>query len=295
MDCTLETEIGKGAYGQVWKGVCDGETVAIKVFDKLKDWQSEYFNLKQIKGVCEPYALCLLGQYVRDGKGYVVTNLIEGPTFLRLIRSVPLEKRQATSTPMTDLVKGLALIHSAGVVHLDIKETNIMKDKYFRYIDFGYGCRKGDRDCIYTGSEYSAAPTKDLEKPYSWEEGMSFDVWSLGIMLLRWYSMVWDFKEFQDGFFPSYSSWPREKLDYVIKTIPNTGIRSIVGIFLVEDFEQRNINFEFAQKLLSHSENIAKETSSDVLLVADALVAQLMSRDVDNVMPTVARIMSLTE
>ena len=311
MDCTFIEKIGKGAYGEVWKGVCQGKTVAIKVFSDLNEWQNEYFNLKQIKKVCDPYALCLLGQYTKDNKGYVVTNLVNGPTFLSALAGNSLEKRQSYSQPMFDLVKGLALIHNAGVVHLDIKGSNIMMDDHFRYIDFGYGCRKGVYDCIATGSVYSAAPTTDLEQPYSWEEGMSFDVWSLGVMLLRWYSMEWDpefnMKLAQNGtindrsvvvnatskFYPAYSDFSPDFLDYIIRTIPNTGVRSVVGILLVRDPVQRNVNFEFAQKILNNSVNIAEETSSDVLEIADALIQRLVSRDVDNVIPTIDRIMSL--
>jgi serine/threonine protein kinase len=112
-----------------------------------------------------------------------------------------------TNSLACDLINGIKIIHSHGIVHEDIKGANIMWDKHlkmYRYIDFGLSCSKDyAKDgmvnlnrirfpCGTYGTKYIASPDmeeyREANKPVSWNILQAHDYWSIGIELLRWHT-----------------------------------------------------------------------------------------------------------
>jgi len=316
MECEFVDKIGSGQYGEVWQGICDDQVVAIKIFtnpdrriNKL-DWRYEVDILKKLKAKCLPYALCLKSKYFKEGKGYIITNFIEGKTMYNKIKTEPLEERENDFSVVNDLVRGIDMIHQQGIAHQDVKGQNIMYDEnenVFKYVDFGYGCLKDELSgCIKRGTEYTMPPNI-LTLKSTWEEVASQDLWSVGIMLLRWYTLVWDGDFYKDlnmklysrkyPLFPYYNKFPKDVLLKEIKKIKNYGVRAIVGMLLVDDWKQRNTNFAFVLKLLKNIEDISTKTEIDTIKIVDALITKIYTEQssvgVDKIIPTVQRILEL--
>lgn len=300
MDCEYIKQIGKGVYGEVWKAVCNGENVAVKIFtnpnysENYEDWIDEVKILKKIMPVCKPYALCMLDKFVKDKKGYIVTDFIDGKTFLVLLKEIDLEERKSNFQPVNDLIQGINLIHQQGVVHQDIKGENIMFDTSFKYIDFGYSCHKSKyTECIRRGTEYTMPP--DIVNDESpWEQLIAQDIWSVGTLLLRWYQLVWNDRK---SMFIRYSKFSENSLVDLIKNIENFGVRAIVGLLLERDWKQRIINFEFVLKMLKNIDDISTKTEIDTIKIVDLLITKIhddhSSIALNNLLPTVQRILNL--
>tara|TARA_B110000046_G_scaffold185921_2_gene230421 strand:+ start:3254 stop:4090 length:837 start_codon:yes stop_codon:yes gene_type:complete len=87
------------------------------------------------------------------------------------------DKKQA----IDDLVSGMALIHSIGIAHGDIKPENILltADMRVKYCDWGMS-QKLNRNChAFTGSRNYMSPLKLLCKPF---DNCRADWWALGVV-----------------------------------------------------------------------------------------------------------------
>lgn len=113
--------LGEGGFGDVYLEKKSGKPVAIKTYyDKTNyieiDIMSTYFHPNVME--------CL--SIVEDTKPKVVMPV--GRPILSLTGSV-----------MSGLIQGLAFLHSRGVLHLDVKDNNmLMVDDVAKLIDFGH-------------------------------------------------------------------------------------------------------------------------------------------------------------
>ena len=80
---------------------------------------------------------------------------------------------------ITQMGKALQHCHSRGIIHRDVKPSNIgwMTDGSFRLMDFGLSCTGTPKE--RAGTPYFVAPEIVEREPY----GAACDVWSLGITL----------------------------------------------------------------------------------------------------------------
>lgn len=137
--------LGRGGMGQVHMARHrSGHLVAIKrVRDTLANdlvvrdrLAKEATLLRRVK---HPNVIRALdaGQDV-DGKPYLVMDKISGMSLLQVAKTGPLPLTRIASI-VAQLLAGLSAIHAAGVVHADIKSSNVMIDDadHVQIIDFG--------------------------------------------------------------------------------------------------------------------------------------------------------------
>ncbi|MBA3819915.1 MAG: serine/threonine protein kinase [Deltaproteobacteria bacterium] len=130
--------IGEGGFGQVWRAhrIADGdragEAVAIKVLhlelvrsiDALTRFQRE---LDAIARLDHPHVVRGLGHgTLGDGRPYLVLELLEGPSLREVIHergAIPPAEMLEILEPLCD---ALAVAHEAGLVHRDVKASNVI-------------------------------------------------------------------------------------------------------------------------------------------------------------------------
>lgn len=121
-----------------------------------------------------------------EGRPYLVIQLVRGTTLRRRIASGPMAPAEVSRTGEA-LASALAHVHAAGVVHRDVKPSNILLgDKGAPYLsDFGISLRLGAAPRNDTGALVGTAAYMAPEQVLGRGEGPAADVYSLGLVLLE--------------------------------------------------------------------------------------------------------------
>jgi serine/threonine protein kinase len=159
-DFTIEAVIGGGSFGTVYRGRQLGldRLVAIKVpsYEIAADpVQARRFarEARAAARVVHPgvVAIYAVGE-LDDGRPYLAMQLIEGEPLDRVLRDGPMPPVRALRIAR-DIASALSETHAAGVIHRDLKPTNIMwrrdrnGDDRITLVDFGIAvCRPGNAD-----------------------------------------------------------------------------------------------------------------------------------------------------
>ncbi|MFE9192953.1 protein kinase [Micromonospora sp. NPDC007208] len=148
----LVGRLGAGGQGVVYLGEDDaGDRVAVKMVNvDLSDPRARSQFVKEIAGARRVAPFCtaqVLFAEVDGERPYVVSEFIEGLTLHRHVR----ERGPVTGNALHRLAVGtvtaLAAIHSAGVVHCDLKPDNVvLGEDGPRVIDFGIARALGNTE-----------------------------------------------------------------------------------------------------------------------------------------------------
>src|SRR5437588_658820 len=150
-----------------------------------------------------------------QGRLFIVTPYIEGGTLARHLQSGPLSLVEVYLL-FVPLVQAVAYIHRRGVIHRDLKPTNILLDEqdgqlYVRLIDFGIASVQGSTaspPLTTAGKELGTIAYMAPER-LSGVAAPSNDIFSLGVIL---YQML-------TGNFPVGQQAPElpDPLEYVVR------------------------------------------------------------------------------
>lgn len=193
-------KLGSGAYGTTYLARNE-ETQAQYAIKKLprsrvkrEDFFREVGALRTMKSRCVPYVLCYQNAIIKNDAYYLLTEFLEGYTPLSDVIA-DVAKNELTESDrlwLRDvserLVRGLAVIHEAGVAHRDIKPDNILvaPSGAIKYIDFGLACTQATCKNEGAGTVMYMAPEIYLWKSdgtlAAWQRS---DLWSLGATLLE--------------------------------------------------------------------------------------------------------------
>ena len=209
---TMQRQLGKGAYGQVYKatrGGCNSEDVAIKVLSRsiLKRkrigrhgsaYDSVMGEIAVMKQVSHPNIVRLL-EVIDDPDEdllFMVIELVSGGDL-----SVPVMKKRIVPedelrTWLRGLTLGLEHLHLCGVCHRDIKPENILWDPQSHDVklsDFGISgffqsttLLGGDYFTSTGGSYPFFAPEMCRTLRGAGYSGRAADVWACGVSLYMW-------------------------------------------------------------------------------------------------------------
>jgi serine/threonine protein kinase len=115
---------------------------------------------------------------------YVALEYLPGPRLSTLLRKHgPLATEQVTSLAV-DLSSALHYMHECGVVHLDVKPSNIIMDAAPRLIDLSVARTVSDASRLdhVVGTDRYMAP-EQCDPPATGSPGPASDVWGLGVTL----------------------------------------------------------------------------------------------------------------
>lgn len=142
----LRELLGRGAVGEVWRASATDSLArdfAIKIIPEAHDWEREFASLRRVEALraasgsrdlVETFLAAELG-----GRGYVVMEFLAGGDLWRLVRdSGPLAAAEAVRL-LVPVARALALLHTEGLVHKDVKPSNVLLDREGRprLADFG--------------------------------------------------------------------------------------------------------------------------------------------------------------
>jgi len=122
----------------------------------------------------------------QDGETrFLVMEWVDGSDLKHLVRDrAPLPPQEATQLVL-DLLRGLAAIHRAGVVHRDVKPQNVLIDRSGRakLTDFGIARTVRDTELTETGSVIGTAAYMAPEQATGQPVSPATDLYAVGIIL----------------------------------------------------------------------------------------------------------------
>jgi serine/threonine protein kinase len=137
--------LGKGGMGEVYKARDPrlGRVVALKVLpaefaadpERLRRFEHE---TRVLSGLNHPHIVTVFEVGHDDSTTYMVMELVEGKSLHSVLSSGPLPFKKLADVA-TQIAMGLAAAHRAGVIHRDVKPSNVMvaKDGFVKLVDFG--------------------------------------------------------------------------------------------------------------------------------------------------------------
>ena len=163
----LESQLGEGGMGTVY-GALDtklNRPVAIKVLsDELADAAARrrfQREAQMASSLNHPHILTVhdIGEF--EGRQYIVTEFVDGGTLQDWAQREKPGWRQIVEL-LTGVADGLAAAHAAGILHRDIKPTNVLvaKNEYAKLADFGLAklTEKSEGDATQTLTEKQTRP-----------------------------------------------------------------------------------------------------------------------------------------
>ena len=189
---TLGAEVGSGAFGKVVLGkhILTGETVAIKILDKMilsqtpEDYElvrQEISILKIVKHkfIVQLYEILQTPQHI-----FIVMEYCEGKDLMDYILTKTRLSELESLKFFQQLINALFYLHSQNISHRDVKIDNMLLDrnKNLKLVDFGLSTKYTDDTLLDQpcGTVVYAAPEVLDGNEY---HGMLADVWSSGIVL----------------------------------------------------------------------------------------------------------------
>lgn len=193
--------IGKGAYGEVWRGerrYGGKEQFAIKQVQKqnagAKGLQEVMGEVETMSILSHPNVVKLEETFQDESNVWIVMEYLPAGSLQEQMsqRSLP---PSTTRRFITQLLLAIEYIHEKGVVHRDLKPANCLlsnNDLLIKVSDFGFSVLAGTEQCLsrYCGTIAFMAPEILLEKHY----GKPVDMWALGVIA---YLMMYERYPFQ--------------------------------------------------------------------------------------------------
>ncbi|KAH9307044.1 hypothetical protein KI387_011448 [Taxus chinensis] len=190
----LGDEIGKGAYGRVYKGLDleNGDFVAIKQVS-LENIPQEDLNIIMqeidlLKNLNHKNIVKYRGSFKTKTHLYIILEYVENGSLASIIKPNKFGAfpESLVAVYITQVLDGLVYLHEQGVIHRDIKGANILttKEGLVKLADFGVATKLTEADLnthSVVGTPYWMAPEVIEMSGVS----AASDIWSVGCTVIE--------------------------------------------------------------------------------------------------------------
>jgi serine/threonine protein kinase len=187
-DYRLEAVIGRGATAHVYRAVApDGKAVALKLILPDLSVDPTFRNRFELEvsiaqRVSHPNVVAVLDSGEHEGSPWLTEDLVLGGSLVPRLGGGGLEVPEALRI-IDEVAAGLDAVHSAGLVHRDMKPANVLlkEDGTACITDFGLARdTMSDRRFTRPGQTLGSMPYMSPEQVESLEVGPYTDVYALG-------------------------------------------------------------------------------------------------------------------
>ncbi|MGP4002311.1 protein kinase domain-containing protein [Streptomyces sp. 8N706] len=187
----LDRPVGSGGVADVYRGVDLRlrRSVAVKVFRPGTEVEMEERFTEEavlLARLQHPGLVTVYDAGRHEGCAYLVMQLIEGPTLQQRIATAAMTLTEVCELG-TVLAHALAHVHAAGVVHRDVKPSNILLDAAGSpYLtDFGISRLVDTATRTASGALIGTAAYMAPEQVLGRGAGPASDIYALGLVLLE--------------------------------------------------------------------------------------------------------------
>jgi eukaryotic-like serine/threonine-protein kinase len=192
----LEAPIGRGAMGVVWRArdLLLDRDVAVKevqIAETLTDeeranaFQRTLREAKTAARLNHPGVVTVYDVAEDEGRPWIVMQLVHAQSLDQVLAtSGPLSPRRAAEMGR-QLLSALSVAHAAGVMHRDVKPSNVLLGRDDRAVltDFGIATFQGDPRLTQTGMVMGSPGFTAPERIRGEDASPASDLWSLGATL----------------------------------------------------------------------------------------------------------------
>lgn len=192
----LTTELGRGGMGVVWQATDEllHREVAVKEVHFPADLPADdrdrlaartLREARAVAAVETPAAVRVFDIVEQDGRPWIVMELVRGRTLTAVLRERSGLPPAEVATIGLALLDALETAHGAGVLHRDVKPSNVLigDDGRVALTDFGIATVDGDGDTTTTGVIVGSPSYVAPERVHGERSTPSADLWSLGATL----------------------------------------------------------------------------------------------------------------
>ncbi|MEU6039570.1 protein kinase [Actinomadura sp. NPDC047616] len=192
----LVTPVGRGGMGTVWHAHDEvlGRDVAVKEVilphgltdeERAVQHKRTFREARTAARLGHPGVITVYDVVEEDGRPWIIMELLRAPSLDQIIKSEgPLEPRRAAELGR-QMLAALHAAHEAGVLHRDVKPSNVLVSRGDRAVltDFGIATSAGDATLTQTGLVMGSPAYIAPERARGRTAGPASDLWSLGVTL----------------------------------------------------------------------------------------------------------------
>jgi len=184
----IEGLIDRGGMADVYRALDQRleREVAVKVLRDVEHQRRFAAEARTLARLQHPNLVRLLDAGTDNGDAFLVLELLGGATVRELVARGPLDQSRVAGIG-AETAAALAYIHRRGIVHRDVKPSNLMLDEHgaVRLADFGIARLLGGTTITATNQTIGTMAYIAPEQLEGSDVGPATDVYSLGLVLIE--------------------------------------------------------------------------------------------------------------